>query len=145
MVDFSSAVNCVFGGSGVGSGVAVVVGVDVEVCTGVDVIVDVGVDAGVEVVAGVDACVVPGEEEPFPVQEIKDREMIITSIMGNSVRSSFMISPFYSPAYLLTSDCNAPRPELLHDKINIYAANGIVVQVSSYLCPSGGCCKVASP
>lgn len=123
------------GGVGIGSGPVVVVVVGV----------DVGVDVGANVVAGVDACVVPGEEEPFPVQEIKDREMIITSIMGNSVRSSFMISPFYSPAYLLTSDCNAPRPELLHDKINIYAANGIVVQVSSYLCPSGGCCKVASP
>lgn len=91
IVAFSSTVNCVFGGSGVGSEVIVVVGVDVEVdvCTGVDA----GVDVGTDVDAGLDACVVSGEEEPFPVQEINDREMIITSIMGSSVRSSFMKSP----------------------------------------------------
>ena len=81
------------GGVGIGSGPVVVVVVGV----------DVGVDVGANVVAGVDACVVPGEEDPFPEQDMNTREIHIKiEITRNGLRNTFMISSFFLGTLLYT-------------------------------------------
>jgi hypothetical protein len=65
--------------------------------------VDVVVDTGTELDTGVDACVVPGEEEPFPEQDMNTREIKTRmEIKRNGLRDTFMTSSFFLGTLLCT-------------------------------------------